>query len=654
MERTLHGRGSGRSGKGRVDPWPLRERALLLVVASGFLAALWLPALPRLATHFIGAEGVDQYGTQWFYWFVARGVGAGEGFGFTRLLFFPFGKDIFLHTGSNVLDAIVAFPFRWLFGPVLGYNLFVLAGWGLGAAAAWWLARSFTSDRTAIAAATLFFLAAPYGLYELEAGRPTQALIGAIPLYVGLLWRMGRERGRATPLLAGLVLAFVGYQYWYYAIFLALVSVVHAACRFLAPPEGSGGRQGVMLRHAVVAGVAIALCAPVAGPMLARLSSDTADVPGLLETDAWTLSRAPTITREGTQVALMVWQPASMTSGHYWQDGQGAERYMPFQHSLTWVALPWLLVWLARPGTLERRTWLVMLLTAGLVAVGPAFVVARSSLPNPVYLGLARALPPLARLWWPGRSLAVVTALLVPVMAVAMARAGARGRGWLGLSLAACALVFLWELERSHLLPFPTWDANVPSGYRCLAEGDRSGAILELPYAWSQAHLYYQTVHGRPIFGGMLEDNASFTPPGTVALKGTNTFVAALFAIAKQARAVAQPTLEDRDALHRLGYRYVVLQLDAYWAVPPRPGLLDNARRTLRRRVLADLAELLGDPVYRDARVAIFAPWGDGPPCDADAWPMDLEPPAPPPPERHLAGRVTDPAFAVHRVALPP
>ncbi len=630
-----------------------REGRLVLLAASVLGVWLWGPDLVRLTTHFVGAEGVDHYGTQWFYWFVARQLKAGHGFGFTHLLFYPFGKDIFLHTGSNVLDALVALPFRLLLGPVTGYNIFVLTGWSLGGFAAWWLARTIVQDRVAAAAAAIFFLFAPFALYELEAGRPTQALLGLLPWYVGLLRRLGQRPGWRATVGAGVVLALIGYQYWYYAIFLALVSVVHAAWLVISPPAESGGRRSVLLRHFLAGSLAVALVAPVVTPMLVMLANPDSPVPGLLATDRWNLAASPTVTRAGTQVALMVWQPASMTGGHYWQDASGAERYMPFQRSLAWISLIWLILWLLRPGPLERLPWLLMVLLSLLVAVGPVFVVGRTTLPNPVYLGLARLLPPFERLWWPGRSLAVTITLLVPVTAIAFARARARGWRLFAVSVVGGTLWLAWDLGQAHLLPFPAWDATIPAGYHCLAQGDRAGAILELPYAWSQAHLYYQTAHGRPIFGGMLEDNPAFTPPESVALRKQNTFVSALLATARQEAVIRTPVKADREALRRMGYRYVVLQLDAYGTAPPGAGLADNARRTLRRRVLRDLSRFLGPPVYEDARVAIFSPWGDGAPCAPETWPRDLSPAHPPPPERHLVGSLTDPAFAVHRFNSP-
>ena len=93
-----------------------------VLVASLLALAAWGPLLPSLAEGYIGVEYVDGFGTQWFYWFVERGVRSLEPMGHTDLFFYPWGKDIFAHTGTNILDAVFAVPFRMLLGEVLGYN----------------------------------------------------------------------------------------------------------------------------------------------------------------------------------------------------------------------------------------------------------------------------------------------------------------------------------------------------------------------------------------------------------------------------------------------------------------------------------------------------------------------------------------------------
>jgi hypothetical protein len=61
-------------------------------------------------------DGVDVYGTFWFYWWIERCLSLGESPGFTDLMFHPSGKDIFAHTGGNFVDAALSIPFQWALG----------------------------------------------------------------------------------------------------------------------------------------------------------------------------------------------------------------------------------------------------------------------------------------------------------------------------------------------------------------------------------------------------------------------------------------------------------------------------------------------------------------------------------------------------------
>jgi hypothetical protein len=108
---------SGLPGSAR-ERWLVGALGLLLGVAG----LLWAG---RGA--FWGSADVDFWGTQWFYWLLGRRVLAAEPFAHTDLIFHPWGKEVYLHTGGNVLDAFAALPFRYVLGPVVGYNAFLAA-----------------------------------------------------------------------------------------------------------------------------------------------------------------------------------------------------------------------------------------------------------------------------------------------------------------------------------------------------------------------------------------------------------------------------------------------------------------------------------------------------------------------------------------------
>lgn len=600
---------------------PSSERAWhLFVVGLGLALALAVlgPSLPRLGSHLLGSEYVDHYGTQWFYWFTAHALGQGQPLGHTDLFFHPYGKDIFGHTGTNVLDALLAVPLRALLGPVAGYNAFVLAGVLGNIAAAALLCRRFTDDRPAAFLSAILLGLSPFVLFELVEGRPTQAILVLPLLFLDRLWATAARPGLKAPLAAGVLLAATGYQYWYYAFFggvLALATGLWSAAR---PAADSGGARALLARHALVALVALVLTAPVAGPMLLRTSGGADDqaVPGLLNTALWGLGDQTPATVEGTVVGLFTWQPLRLTAGFFARNRAGEEIFLDYV-----ALLPLPIVLLALVGLAAHRArgrLLVGIVACALLALGPSVMLADLAFPNLPYIALAKAVPFVRRLWWPARAMAFV----VPLIAVAAALGLARLRAWDPRAFLLAGVVAVGgqalHLSRNAMLPFPAWDATVPAGYRCLAQGP-PGAIIELPYAFTQAHLYYQTVHGRPILGGMIENNPVFTPGESVALRQDNTWLRRVLAIGSSKRNV-DPSWEpaDMQAVHDLGYRYVVVQKDAFDEQLAAQGLLAEAIKTRRRLLLRDLQAMVGRAVYDDARITIHAPWGDPSPCQDD------------------------------------
>lgn len=585
------------------------NRLALLLSATVLLLVLGRSA-PALGTHFLGIEYVDHYGTQWFYWYLHDALTHGKSLTHSDLFFHPYGKDIFAHTGSNLLDAVLAVPFLWLFGPVLGYNLFVLTAFVGTAGAFHLLVRDYTDDRLAAGVAVLVGTVTPYALFEAVEGRPTQALLGFGALFVRSLWRLGDRPRIWDALQAGLWLAALGYQYWFYAVFFGLAALVHGAWRLF-----DGGGLPSLGRHVVAALTALMLVGPVAFPMVAD-TMDQGTVPGLLDVDQWSLAASPPVTVEGITIGLFEWHPLRGGTGFQIQNPDGTEVFLDHAHWGPLGLLVVLVLWLRHPGRLRRGPVLAVLLLCTVLSAGPIFLVGRTAFPNPAFTALLVALRFMRRLWWPARAFAVIAVLTAPMLAVGLAgvraRAGEARQRWVAVGVVA---VHLLGLRMDKLVPFPAWDATVPAGYRCLATGS-PGAIIELPYSWTQAHLYYQTAHGRPIFGGMIENNPVFAPAEAVRLREENTFAAALMALSRLDRVDHAPvTPEDRQAVRDLGYAYVVLQRDAFVVPGDTMTLMDNAARTRQRSMERGLSELLGRPVWEDARVVIWSPWGDPAPC---------------------------------------
>jgi len=599
----------------------LTQHRLGLVVTVLLCGAVFLGTLTGLTDHFLGIEYVDHYGTQWFYWFAEHQLRALQGFGHTDLMFYPYGKDIYLHTGANVLDAIVAVPFRMIFGGVLGYNLFLIFGLGLSGYAFYSLARDFTEDRSAALIAATFVTLSPFVLTEVAEGRPTQAILVFPILFFRDLWRSGARGGLRAPLLAGLWLALTGYQYWFYAFFGGMVALAHGLTLAFWPGPEAGGRARILARHALIAAVALLLTLPATLSLL--LASQAGQVPGMLDVSGWADGAIRPQTSEGTGIGLFLWQPLRGMSGFLAGTDPASLQYLPQGDLTPWVSMIAMAAALFRPGRLRRAPALAMFAMGTVLAMGPVILLDDAWLPNPPYVWLVRNVAFLRRLWWPSRAYVYTDLLYGVFLAVALTWAGQVSGRARAAAATVAALLWGWHLSMSQLLPFPSWDATVPAGYRCLAGGD-PGALLELPFSWTQAHLYWQTVHQRPIFGGMLENNELFAPEESVKLREDNSFVAGLLALTRSAGEIPLSfSREDEETFGKLGYRYVVLERDAFNPPPNLPGLADNAARARLRRMRQQLTRALGEPVYEDARVNIYAPWGDPAPCDVGAWTRD-------------------------------
>ncbi|MFZ5478134.1 MAG: hypothetical protein ACOZNI_15310 [Myxococcota bacterium] len=580
-----------------------RRLPLLIALALGLLVLG--PGLWRGTTMFLGKEYVDAWGTQWFYWFVGRQIEHGEGIGHTDLLFFPWGKEVYLHTGANVLDAILAWPIRWVLGPVAGYNVWVLVilatnGWAMRS-----LLRDRVGEGLGVDVAAVLFAFNPYVLFELRDGRPTQALLVFFVLFWRDYLRLGEDPSRRLALRAGLWLALAGLVYWYYALFAGLAAAAVAVVR--AARDRPAWREQIA-RHALAGVAALCVVAPFAFPMLRA-----EEVPGLFDVSTWTLTKWAPVTLEGKDVGVYVFDPRRWVSGFYGLADDDTLKFIPEDRTISFTQAALAVVGLRFAPAALRGPLVAMCLVSGVVALGPSVNLWAVDVPNLPYLAMVWATRLFQRLWWPSRALAVTQVALAVLAAVALARITRPGLA----VLASLGIAGAWAYELragDRVAPMAVWPAGIPEGYRCLAEADE-GAVIELPYAHTQAHLYFQTIHGRPVFGGMVEDNPVFAPAEQRELREKNTFVAVLIDQASEGEKARVYDPADRAAVEALGYEWVLLDKRAYMTPGGHLARVNPAAEGRPRWVRKVMLDLLGAPVWEDDMTAIYAPWGATNPC---------------------------------------
>ena len=559
-----------------------QKRPITTLLSASLLGALAaFIMLPSLGGGALGARTIDALGSWWFQWWVDAQLSAGGSLQRAEIMFHPFGKDVVADTGANLVDALLAVPFRHAWGPVGGWNaLAALILISNGAVAAFWSHRMRLGLPATLLAGAVTTLH-PYVLFELEQGRPAQAMLAPMLATIGLAQATfaTQDPRRATRLsiVTGLTLALTAWVYWYAGFFVALALVLLA----LTHP----GRPR-LTRLTMIGALSVLATSPVLIPLATAAMTDC--VPAALATESWLKATPEIVNRAGDAVAL-----CTLTLGEgACQAGQLTSRGWSGTGPILGI-LPLVLALAA--GLHGRRWWLVGLLAIG-IAIGPL----PGGSGNPLYLALVSVVPGFARLYWPCRALALIVPLTAMGAAALVHKAGPRPGRWLAGGL---LLALLIEGRLQGSTPLSTWSPEAPAWAHCLA-GEEGGVIV-LPWGVDQEPLLAQTVHEKPTLGGMNERSRALVPAALTELRSTNAWLRDLLHAPRNPRVPSEAPAEDKAAIGALGHRWVVLRRQPMIDTHLRTGQDHRLRATQLR-----MTNLAGVPVYMDEDAWIFAPWG--------------------------------------------
>ena len=532
----------------------------------------------------LGDRTVDAVGTWWFQWWIADAITEGRSLLSTDRLFFPWGKDLLLHTGANILDPISILPIRALFGQVAAWNALYIGIILTNALVAGAWAFHLVRSRPAVVAAIALAVFHPFVLHELEQGRPTQALLA--PLIAALALGYEAMHGETTQprrwaIWSGVALALTGWVYWYAACFGALAMIALS----LAKPNR---RRWECL---AIAGVtSFMLSAPGIIPIATALY--TGEVPGLLPTQAWMAGDFALSGNDGDWVRL---------STFHLDGGVGFETIDGWDNRGVGLGVASALMIL---GVGRRHwAWLTVAVLSLVIAVGP-FLYGHA---NPIYHLFLDFVPGMERLYWPVRALALTIPCGIAGTAIWM---GNRSPQTALLGCGVLTAVLILEAFTRGPLPLDRWDPTVPEGYSCLSEAE--GALIVLPYGRDHEPLLHQTVHRRPLLGGMNARSSSLVPPEQQAFREENAWMKALLEAARNPTPSGEWAPKDKQEVAELGYRWVLARKDVLGKTASGPG---QARwiRYIRDR----LSELAGPVIYEDDDFILYAPWGGTVTCDS-------------------------------------
>ncbi|MEY3214106.1 MAG: hypothetical protein RIT28_4587 [Pseudomonadota bacterium] len=575
------------------EPSPRLELAVFIVLAL-------IAVGPALGAGVAVGDGVDMYGTLWFYWWIKDCIVHLRDPSFTDLFFYPLGKDIFAHTGDNFVDAVFAAPFVAALG-VPGFTAPFVAAMLVANA---WTFRLFARDQlgpgwAAFGAAALWEVN-PFTIFEITCGRYTQAFLPFFALAIAWFVRVERGPGWRGPVLLGLFVGLQGWTYWFsgwFLVFMLAPAALYALWR-------SDDRRGLALRYLGAALVCLVVIAPAAVAMFRAEASG--GVPGLANVERVSLFEPP------HQLANNV---SKTLHGLIKAERHGS----PLLTQRIWMAIA--AAWLIFGA--QRRRWAPGALVLLIFAIGPVFELpsVRGGVVMPWYMAAYHYLPYFDRLWFPYRMMVGVFFVLclgagTLLLRVERARGAKLTAAAIVVALAATAI----EQHKWQIFPFVTREMRAPALIHWLAK-QPDGAVMHLPFGITQPAIVWQTLHHKPLFGGMGE-NAKLLWPDGYKDRMKSSMVKALIAAARDPEEPI-PAVKPvhRERFLQDGFRWVILHRDLAesdsrnWGQHRRLSAEDVEQVGIQ--ATRRLVGLLGEPVAVDGVLVIWDLRGGSVPTEA-------------------------------------
>jgi hypothetical protein len=445
----------------------------------------------------------DAWQNVWNLWWVARAVTSFQNPFFTPLLYFPEGADLSLQT-LNVTNGILALPVTALWGPVAGYNTSVITAFALAGLGAYALALRVSESRAAAFVAGLLFTFSPFHMTKLWDGQLELIALQWLPLYALALLRAVEDRRRVDALLAGLLLALIGYTSWYYFLFFVVYSVAFG----LLWLPGSPARARAITQLALAALAGALLLLPVLVPALRAIGVGA--TPGAPSSDESGPNAVSFLKVIHSADLVDFWLPSALHPLWGAAVTRIGERIHPYIAAWN-IALGYVTLLFGLAALAWRRErawrWSVLALIGIILALGPVLQINGVNTGWLLPYALLTHVPGVDIAHRPSHFVVITVVVCIPLAALGIEALLARfAAGW------RIPLVVLVCLLASFELAPPSWTLarSAPEPlYNALA-GDNAALIDLPPRLESSAPLEAQMVHGLAMMGGFVSRTPAY------------------------------------------------------------------------------------------------------------------------------------------------
>lgn len=413
--RAPHARAAAWSLPSRGRTWHLHLFSLALYAA--LTVAMFGAATRNLASSYVGSIP-DATQSMWFLSWTAHGLGQPHSLLFSDALNAPSGVNLMWNTPMLLLG-IVAAPITLAWGPVVAYNLLIMAAFSLSAWAAYYVFQRYCGSRTAAWTGGLLFAFGPYMLAQ-SLGH-LDLVVMAYPPIALLLCDAVVRGGRRWWLYGGLLGVATAAQFLVMeetivgvalACTAVVVAVAFARPAFLRAHWRNACRGLATALLVFVACTAVPLWYQLTGPQVPA---------GLTEVANTTSSDLAGFVVPTAKQALSP-QSAQDMAGHFVAQATGQDAYV----GIPMLLLAMLVVWSFRR-RLEMRIAAALAVMFAVLSLGPWLNVDGRVLPVPMPGWLLQHVPLLGNVV-PLRLMAFTDLALAAIVAWGLAHRSGLGR----------------------------------------------------------------------------------------------------------------------------------------------------------------------------------------------------------------------------------
>lgn len=486
--------------------WAASRWRPTLVALSGYSLAVAVLArglLPALNSSIIGPIDGDNFWYAWSVWWFKQAVQSGRDPNYTHLLR-ALDPSVPVFT-DGLFNQLIAVPLQAVLTPLGAYNVTILLSFVLSGLTMYLLATAFTRNWIACFIAGLVFSFSTYHFARASVHLGVMTL-QLLPFCAWRVILMVRTPTLRNALLAGLGVGLVPYSTLYYVAYF----LVPAGIGLIVAIAAADRMWFVRRRNVMLGALTLAVAAVVAAPAVLPELLAPQDIQAAIASQA---GMGAKVSLSADVVGYVLPDPYNLVGP--WLAGLfGTQNVFPVRSVfLGYPLLGLSLVALVVPGRHRRLAWAwTAFAVAGVVlSFGPQMLVrGKPVAPLPFYDLLFR-LPGLQDFRAPGElavlpllALSVAAALGVDRLACFLPRDPTRRQA------AYCLLLVLVVIGMVPNPPFgeriKSIPVKIPELYDQIEASNDHGLLLDVPTYIASAQ-FMQTVHDRPIVGGILPRN---------------------------------------------------------------------------------------------------------------------------------------------------